>query len=183
MGIVGNLSLKMWHKRRLQTLLVLLLCLVPIVIPQSYMGRYKKVLQKRRRPLVKYNDLQGSSSDLYPRFTTSPSSRDPRIFFSNPFGILGHRKCATTSGGRAVTGICYNEVECLMKGGNYANYCDSVGFTGVCCAFVHKKCDRKLVQKVAYFTNPSYPEMDSEPVACKLRIGVKKNTCWVINAN
>ena len=35
--------------------------------------------------------------------------------FSNPFGILGHDPCATNLEGRNVTGICYNEVECLLK--------------------------------------------------------------------
>ena len=35
--------------------------------------------------------------------------------FSNPFGILGHDPCATNLDGRNVTGICYNEVECLLK--------------------------------------------------------------------
>ena len=35
--------------------------------------------------------------------------------FSNPFGILGHEACPTNLDGRNVTGICYNEVECLLK--------------------------------------------------------------------
>lgn len=35
---------------------------------------------------------------------------------SNPFGILGHESCATKlEDGRNATGICYNEVECLLK--------------------------------------------------------------------
>ena len=35
--------------------------------------------------------------------------------FSNPFGILGHEACGSNLEGRNVTGICYNEVECLLK--------------------------------------------------------------------
>ena len=35
--------------------------------------------------------------------------------FSNPFGILGHEACPTTLKGRNVTGICYNEMECLLR--------------------------------------------------------------------
>ena len=35
--------------------------------------------------------------------------------FSNPFGILGHEACGSNLDGRNVTGICYNEVECLLK--------------------------------------------------------------------
>ena len=34
---------------------------------------------------------------------------------SNPFGILGHESCDSNIEGRNVTGICYNEVECLLK--------------------------------------------------------------------
>ena len=35
--------------------------------------------------------------------------------FSNLFGILGHEACQTTLNDRNVTGICYNEMECLLK--------------------------------------------------------------------
>ena len=146
------------------------LCVVPnftsaLGSSSSYPG-FQRVLHKRRK-------LKISNTD------EAATSRNPRLIFSNPFGIMGHRKCATTSAGRPVTGVCYNEVECLVKGGNYANYCDSMGLSGVCCAFVHKNCERKVTQSVAYFTNPSYPKKDSEPVACQLKIAIKKDTCWV----
>ena len=35
--------------------------------------------------------------------------------FSNIFGLLGHEACPTTLNGRNVTGICYNEMECLLR--------------------------------------------------------------------
>ena len=36
---------------------------------------------------------------------------------SNPFGILGHGTCDTDLGGRYGfnRGVCYNEVECVLK--------------------------------------------------------------------
>ena len=45
---------------------------------------------------------------------TSELNKSGRLF-SNPFGILGHDACASTLENRNVTGICYNEVECLLK--------------------------------------------------------------------
>ena len=40
-------------------------------------------------------------------------------------------------GGRNMTGICYNEVECLLKGGILSGYCDGGPpvLKGVCCVF------------------------------------------------
>ena len=35
--------------------------------------------------------------------------------FSNPFGVFGNDACESTLQDRNVTGICYNEVECLLK--------------------------------------------------------------------
>ena len=35
--------------------------------------------------------------------------------FSNPFGLLGHEACPTSIDDRNVTGMCYNEMECLLK--------------------------------------------------------------------
>ena len=35
--------------------------------------------------------------------------------FSNPFGLLGHEACLSTIEDRNVTGLCYNEMECLLK--------------------------------------------------------------------
>ena len=50
-------------------------------------------------------------NSIIPVFKALKSGR----LFSNPFGILGHDPCATNLDGRNVTGICYNEVECLLK--------------------------------------------------------------------
>ena len=36
-------------------------------------------------------------------------------FLSNPFGLLGYDTCQASLEGRNVTGICHNEVECLLK--------------------------------------------------------------------
>jgi hypothetical protein len=40
-------------------------------------------------------------------------TKEGRIF-SNPFGILGNDVCDTELNGNNVTGICYNEIDCLL---------------------------------------------------------------------
>ena len=167
-----HLGSLMWCFAVLYVLLCMLLDLTSALGSSSSYPGFQRVLHRRRK--LKISPQGSSNIDEDPK-----TSRNPRLIFSNPFGIMGHRKCATTSAGRPVTGVCYNEVECLVKGGNYANYCDLMGLSGVCCAFVHKNCERKVTQSVAYFTNPSYPKKDSEPVACQLKIAIKKDTCWV----
>ena len=49
---------------------------------------------------------------------TSQGEKKPRLF-SNPFGILGHRNCVSSfpDGRGEAEGSCYNEVECVVKGG------------------------------------------------------------------
>ena len=46
--------------------------------------------------------------------TTEPAEKSGRLF-TNPFGLLGHEPCSSSIDSRNVTGICYNEVECLLK--------------------------------------------------------------------
>ncbi len=108
--------------------------------------------------------------------------RDPRLF-SNPFGILGHADCTSKlqPGNRDVSGSCYNEVECIMRGGRLGRYCGPPAVTGVCCIFITDKCEGVTInERVAYFTNPSYPFTDSTPFACFLKIRpVDDDTCWV----
>eukprot|EP00095_Tigriopus_kingsejongensis_P009897 maker-scaffold470_size172058-snap-gene-0.30 protein:Tk09897 transcript:maker-scaffold470_size172058-snap-gene-0.30-mRNA-1 annotation:"transmembrane protease serine 9-like" len=89
-----------------------------------------------------------------------PGHRQSRLF-TNPFGILGHKICETNVRGEDVTGVCFNEVECFIKGGAHSGYCSPSPLSGVCCAFVNKICDRTVNHKVSYFTNPSYPKADS----------------------
>ena len=112
-------------------------------------------------------------------------TRSPRLF-SNPFGLLGHRSCRTnTDNFRNASGICYNEVECLIKGGRFSEYCGPPSLTGVCCVFVNSNCEqtRTAWQRVSYFTNPSWPGTDSAPTTCQLRVKALKDTCWVSSIN
>ena len=52
--------------------------------------------------------------------------------------------------GRDVSGICYNEVECLLKGGILSGYCSGGPpvLKGVCCVFSinAKTCDTSKVK-------------------------------------
>ena len=101
--------------------------------------------------------------------------------FSNPFGILGNGNCQTKLKGRdKVTGLCYNEVECLIRGGRFAGYCGPPNFiAGVCCVFETAKCTGIASERVSYYTNPSFPYHDNEPNSCLLRVRPIKNACWV----
>ena len=51
--------------------------------------------------------------------------------------------------GRDLTGICYNEVECLLKGGILSGYCSGGPpvLKGVCCVFIinANNCDTSKV--------------------------------------
>ena len=51
--------------------------------------------------------------------------------------------------GRDLTGICYNEVECLLKGGVLSGYCSGGPpvLKGVCCVFIinANNCDTSKV--------------------------------------
>jgi hypothetical protein len=114
-------------------------------------------------------------------FNASTTPRSPRLF-SNPFGILGHADCqAKLAGNRQASGVCYNELECLVRKGGFTQYCGPPAITGVCCVFTTNKCrDVVVTERVAYYTNANYPFSDSKPDACLLRIKPQSNTCWVI---
>ncbi len=129
----------------------------------------------------------GNRTDRVPFLSNASSSsfsndgrRDPRLF-SNPFGILGHDVCQTNAGAnyKDAGGVCYNEMECLLKGGMFSNYCGPPAVTGVCCVFVANRCDAKITEKVSYYTNPSYPGSDKHPMACVVKIEPKSDVCWV----
>ena len=145
--------------------------------------------------------LHGQGPGAVQTNATSSSRRQPRLF-SNPFGILGHADCSTqlpNRGDRPLFGQCYNEailvhftftciclkicaprqVECIVKRGRFSEYCGPPAVTGVCCVFATERCDATVVEKVAYFTNPSYPYEDSKPTACMLKIKPQTGTCWV----
>ncbi len=109
------------------------------------------------------------------------ANRQGRLF-SNPFGILGHASCRTDNVGGIkgdLSGECYNEVECVLKRGRFREYCGPPAVAGVCCVFSTSKCDSVVEERVAYFTNPSYPASDGAPRSCMLRIRPKPGTCWV----
>ncbi len=77
-------------------------------------------------------------------------------------------------------GECYNEVECLVKRGRFSEYCGPPAVTGVCCVFATNRCEgTTIAERIAYFTNPSYPNTDSAPFACLLKIKPQAGTCWV----
>ena len=62
----------------------------------------------------------------------------------------------------------------------FQEYCGPPAFTGVCCLFVTNQCNDVTVgERVAYYTNTSYPYVGSEPQACMLKIRPQRDTCWV----
>ena len=67
-----------------------------------------------------------------------------------------------------MTGLCYNELECLASGGSISGYCSPVAL-GACCVFKNRNCGRTVAQKISYFTNPNYPAEDKKPIACLLK--------------
>ena len=101
---------------------------------------------------------------LIVRVSCLDSSRSGRVL-SNPLGLFGHTPCQSDSD---MTGLCYNELECLANGGSISGYCSPVAL-GACCVFKKKNCGRTVKQKISYFTNPNYPAEDKKPIACLLK--------------
>ena len=103
-------------------------------------------------------------------------------FLSKPLGfILGNESCRTSLGDRNVTGICYNEMECILKGGIISGYCSGGPpiLTGACCVFESRSCEDKITERTTYFKNKSYPRDDIKPYQCLLDIRAQSDTCWV----
>lgn len=83
------------------------------------------------------------------------------------------------------SGVCYNEVECLVGGGRFSAYCQGSppALSGVCCVFASNKCDgRKTRKRVSYFTNAKFPDVDKEPNSCQYRVEALPGTCWIRDA-
>ena len=99
--------------------------------------------------------------------------------FSNPFGIFGHETCNAKVKDQVLTGICYNEVECLARSGTLSGYCQPPVVKGACCAFAYTDCDTRVRERTAYFVNKSYPKFDSDPFQCLLKIKPQRDACWV----
>ena len=98
------------------------------------------------------------------RIECQDSARSGRVL-SNPLGLFGHTACQSDSD---MTGLCYNELECLASGGSISGYCSPVAL-GACCVFKNTNCGRTVKQKISYFTNPNYPAQDKKPIACLLK--------------
>jgi hypothetical protein len=95
---------------------------------------------------------------------------------SNPLGVFGHSSCVVP--GSSVSGLCYNELECISSGGKIQGYC-SPSPLGACCVFSANKCGRTVTKQVSYFTNPSYPHEDNKPIACLLKIMPSSGVCYI----
>ena len=95
---------------------------------------------------------------------------------SNPLGLFGHSSCSVP--GYNMSGMCYNELECLSAGGQIHGYCSPAAL-GACCVFSSNKCGRTVTQQVSYFTNPNYPKEDKKPIACLLKIKPGPDMCYV----
>ena len=106
---------------------------------------------------------------------SSEDGRSGRLL-SNPLGLFGHSSCVVP--GSSVSGMCYNELECLSYGGKIQGYCSPAAL-GACCVFSSNKCGRTVTQQVSYFTNPSYPHEDKKPIACLLKIKPSSGICYV----
>jgi len=78
----------------------------------------------------KYRSSNSSQSQLpaIDNIYFNHQNRQGRLF-SNPFGILGHDSCHGDIEGNSLTGVCYNEVECVVRGGTLAGYCGPPGKT------------------------------------------------------
>lgn len=103
-------------------------------------------------------------------------------FLSNPLGfILGNPSCKSSLNGKNVTGLCYNEMECLLRGGSLAGYCSGGPpvLVGACCIFETSTCPSRISEKTVYFKNKSYPQNDISPFQCLLSIKPLSDTCWV----
>ena len=84
--------------------------------PQSQNSQVQRVVRKRRllRKRLKSEEIVG-------RTVKNGTVEKQARLFSNPFGILGHSTCVSSfpDGRGEVEGACYNEVECVVKGGRY----------------------------------------------------------------
>ena len=105
-------------------------------------------------------------------------ARQGRLF-SNPFGILGHDSCTAEIENRNMTGVCYNEVECVVRGGTISGYCGPPAVKGACCVFATSDCETRVREKTFYFNNKSYPRNDLNPFQCQLKIKPLNDICWV----
>ena len=69
---------------------------------------------------------------------------------------------------------------CLcFRGGLFAGYCGPPHVEGVCCVFATSNCNKRITQKIAYFTNKAFPRNDLEPYQCELSIKPLKGMCWI----
>jgi hypothetical protein len=116
---------------------------------------------------------QGDEEDL-----DEVHRREGRLF-SNPFGILGHDSCSAHIENQNLTGVCYNEVECVVRGGILSGYCGPPAVKGVCCVFATSDCEKRIREKTFYFRNKSFPRNDLEPFQCQLKVKPMKDVCWV----
>ena len=66
-----------------------------------------------------------------------------------------------------------------FRGGLFGGYCGPPSFKGVCCVFSTTDCNRRITEKISYFSNKSFPKQDLEPFQCLLSIKPLKDTCWV----
>ena len=143
----------------------------------SSMKLVKKIPVIDKSAIATHEVAKKTHSNSYE--TSLEKDKDPRLF-TNMFGLLGHPECQADLKGQKVTGLCYNEVECFVNGGTKMGYCGPNPLSGACCVYVHKKCDQTVRRRISYFTNPSFPEIDTEPFACQLSISPLSHTCWVI---
>ena len=86
---------------------------------------------------------------LFIRTTFSVAGNFLPSFFHYYFTLIQNHLIQKKDG-RDVTGICYNEVECLLKGGILLGYCSGGPpvLKGVCCVFFinAKNCDNSKVE-------------------------------------
>ena len=108
-------------------------------------------------------------------YQSNQAHRSP-LPLSNPLGLFCHSACVVP--GSSISGLCYNELECIGAGGKIQGYCSPASL-GACCVFSSNKCGRTVTQQVSYFTNPNYPHEDKNPIACLLKIKPSSNTCYI----
>ena len=66
-----------------------------------------------------------------------------------------------------------------FRGGLFSGYCGPPAVEGICCVLSSPKCDKRVTDQVAYFTNKGYPRNDLEPFQCLLSIKPLEDMCWV----
>ena len=66
-----------------------------------------------------------------------------------------------------------------FRGGLFAGYCGPPKVEGACCVLITSNCEKRVTDRITYFTNPGYPRNDLEPFQCQLRVKPLKNACWV----